>query len=91
MAELLRALGIAATCNILAIRMRFKEPQLQRPFRMPFFPLPAMIGFTANALLVGAMVYEDPYDSSIGVGVVLAIGIGTNVRSTLRVARPAAV
>jgi APA family basic amino acid/polyamine antiporter len=83
-------LGIAATCNILAIRMRFKEPRLQRPFRMPLFPLPAMIGFTANALLVGAMVYEDPFDSSIGVGLVLAIGIGAKVRSSLRVARTAA-
>ncbi len=83
-------LGIAATCNILAIRMRFKEPRLQRPFRMPLFPLPAMIGFTANALLVGAMVYEDPFDSSIGVALVLAIGIGAKVRSSLRVARTAA-
>lgn len=83
-------LGIAAICNLLAIKMRFKEPALPRPFRMPLFPLPAIIGFTANALLVGALIYEDPLDSSLGVGLVLAIGIGAKVRRHMRIPRPAA-
>jgi hypothetical protein len=71
--------------------MRFKEPQLARPFRMPLFPLPAVFGFSVNALLVGAVFYEDPFHSSLGVGLVLAIGVGAKVRNHLRIARPAAV
>jgi APA family basic amino acid/polyamine antiporter len=84
-------LGITGLCNLAAIRMRFKEPQLARPFRMPLFPLPAVFGFSVNALLVGAVFYEDPFHSSLGVGLVLAIGVGAKVRNHLRIARPAAV
>ena len=73
-------LGITAVCNLAAIRMRFKEPQLPRPFKMPLFPLPAIFGFTVNALLVGAVFYEDPFHSSLGVGLVLAIGAMMKLR-----------
>lgn len=84
-------LGITAICSLAAIRMRFKEPQLERPFKMPLFPLPAIFGFCVNALLVFAIFYEDPLDSSLGVGLVLAIGVGAIVRRHLRIPRPAAI
>ena len=61
--------------------MRFKEPNLARPFRMPLFPLPALFGLTVNALLLGAIFYEDPFDSSLGVGLLLVIGAVTKLRS----------
>lgn len=76
-------LGITAICNLAAIRMRIKEPQLSRPFKMPLFPLPAVFGFGVNALLVGAVFYEDPFDSSLGVGLVLAIGAAMKLRDIM--------
>ena len=74
-------IGVPAVCDLAAIRMRFKEPNLARPFRMPLFPLPALFGLTVNALLLGAIFYEDPFDSSLGVGLLLVIGAVTKVRS----------
>lgn len=80
-------IGVPAMMDLAAIRLRFSEPGLQRPFRMPLFPAPAVIGFTVNALLVGAIFYDDPFDSSIGVGLVVAVGIATKVRAQLKLRR----
>jgi APA family basic amino acid/polyamine antiporter len=77
--------------DLAAIAMRIREPDLPRPFRMPLFPIPAVAGFCMNALLVGAMAYEDPFDSSLGVGLVIVIGIAMKVRTYLTVRRAAAV
>jgi APA family basic amino acid/polyamine antiporter len=84
-------IGVAAVSDLAAITLRLREPELERPFRMPLFPLPAVIGFTVNALLIGAIFYEDPVDSGIGVGLLVAIGIATKVTAHMRLARPAAV
>ena len=83
------ALSIAAVCDLLAIRMRAKEPNLARPFRMPLYPLPAVFGFCVNALLVGAMFYEDPFDSSLGVALVVAIGLATKIHGQVMLRRAA--
>jgi APA family basic amino acid/polyamine antiporter len=83
-------IGVAAVSDLAAITLRVREPELERPFRMPLFPLPAIIGFTVNALLIGAIFYEDPVDSGIGVGLLVAIGIATKVTAHMRLARPAA-
>jgi APA family basic amino acid/polyamine antiporter len=83
-------IAMAGMCNLIAIRMRFKEPDLARPFRMPLFPLPAVIGFTVNALLVGAMFYEDPFDSSLGVLLVVVIGVAARLRGAAAMRRAAA-
>ena len=84
-------IGVAAVSDLAAITMRFKEPELERPFKMPLFPLPAVVGFTVNALLIGAIFYDDPIDTSLGVGLLVAIGIATKVHAHLRLQRPAAV
>jgi APA family basic amino acid/polyamine antiporter len=83
-------IGITTVCNLAAIRMRFAEPELARPFKMPLFPLPAVFAFCVNTALVGAIFYEDPFDSSLGVVLVIAIGIAAKVRRHSRIARPAA-
>jgi APA family basic amino acid/polyamine antiporter len=57
-----------------AIRLRRSEPDLPRPFRMPLYPLPAFIAGALNAALIAAMFWEDPVNSSIGFGALLAIG-----------------
>lgn len=84
-------IGVLGLCNLLAIRMRWKEPNLPRPFRMPLFPLPAVIGLLVDASLVAAVFYEDPFDSSLGLGLVIAIGIATRIHMRLAVRRAAAV
>jgi APA family basic amino acid/polyamine antiporter len=42
-----------------SIRLRQKEPNLPRPYKMPFYPWPAIITIAANALLVVLFVISD--------------------------------
>jgi len=42
-----------------AIRLRQKEPDLPRPYKMPLYPLPALIAIVANGLLVVLFVVSD--------------------------------
>jgi APA family basic amino acid/polyamine antiporter len=84
------AIGVSAVSDLAAIRLRFREPLLERPFRMPLFPVPAVLGFTINALLVGAVFYEDPLDSSMGVAFVILVGAATWLRGRSTLHRAAA-
>ena len=49
------------------IRLRRREPDLVRPWRMPLFPLPALLGGAVNAALLVLFLVSDP-----GTGVVSA-------------------
>ena len=52
------------------------EVSAERPFRMPLYPLPAVIGFLTNAGLLVAMAVEDPAHTITGIGAAGALGIG---------------
>jgi APA family basic amino acid/polyamine antiporter len=52
--------GTAATVNASAIVLRRREPELERPFRMPLFPLPAIFALLVNLSLLAAFLYESP-------------------------------
>jgi APA family basic amino acid/polyamine antiporter len=54
----LQTLVQALVC-LAAMRMRAKEPDLERPFRMPLFPVPALLAFLFNAALAIAFTVED--------------------------------
>jgi APA family basic amino acid/polyamine antiporter len=83
--------GVVAMVDLAAIRVRLAEPDLPRPFRMPLFPLPALVGLAVNLLLMAAVIYEDPLHSMIGLAVLLAIGIASKLRAlTLPPIAPAA-
>jgi APA family basic amino acid/polyamine antiporter len=91
-------LAIAAPVTILinlvvdaaAIRLRMREPALARPFRMPLYPLPPLVAGAINTALLAAMVWEDPWNSSIGFAALLAIGAVYLMRARLaRAALPA--
>ena len=70
------AMAIVASMNLAAIVMRVKEPRLARPFSMPLYPLPSIIGLLINAgLLVGILV-TDPWHSAIGLGAAAVLGLG---------------
>jgi basic amino acid/polyamine antiporter, APA family len=45
--------------SIAAIWLRRAEPDLSRPFRMPFYPLPALLSISLNALLIALFLQSD--------------------------------
>lgn len=60
-AVLLAMVGVAV--NLAAIVLRRREPALERPWKMPLFPLPAIFSALINTALVVAFVVEDPVTS----------------------------
>ena len=87
--EQLIAIGLPLTISIdiavnsAAIAMRLREPELARPFRMPLFPLPAILGLILSVLLLGAVIYEDPFNSLLGLATVAVIGLVYKSRALL--------
>lgn len=59
--------------NAAAIMLRQKEPDLQRPFRIPLYPVPVVIAIAINAVLLAALVYENPLHSLMGFCLLAAI------------------
>ena len=66
-----------------SIGVRLREPHLARPYRMPLFPLPAVVGILLNGLLLAAVIYEDAANSLLGIVVVAAIGLIYKVKALL--------
>jgi APA family basic amino acid/polyamine antiporter len=60
--------------DLAALTLRRTEPDLERPYRMPGFPLPPLIGLAINAALLIAIVREDPSHSLFALLAPLAIG-----------------
>jgi APA family basic amino acid/polyamine antiporter len=56
--SLLAAIGAAV--NLAAIVLRYREPELERPWKMPLFPIPAVIALAINGALLVVFVMEDP-------------------------------
>ena len=75
------SISVDISVNAAAIAMRLREPALARPFRMPLFPLPAIIGLILNGLLLVAVVYENPTHSLLGLAAVATIGLVYLARS----------
>ena len=69
-------IAILGAVDLAAIIVRRREPDLERPFKMPLFPLPAVIGLLINAALLAAMLYDDPFHAGIGIGSAVVLGIG---------------
>ncbi|MET0588273.1 MAG: amino acid permease [Novosphingobium sp.] len=65
-ATLFTAMGVAV--NAAAIAMRLKHPDLERPYAMPLFPLPAIFALTANAALFVMFAVEDPVSAAQAFG-----------------------
>jgi len=83
------ALGVLTNLvvTISVLRLRRTEPQLQRPWRSPFYPLPILLSALINVLLLGALIYEDPVHSLLGTGFACVIGLLYAI--AVRVRRPA--
>ena len=59
--------------NMAAIRLRQKEPDLLRPYRIPLYPLPVLLAVAINTTLLAALIYEDPLHSLEGFALLAAI------------------
>ena len=70
--------------NAAAIRLRKKEPDLRRPFRIPLYPIPVVITIVINAILLVAMVYEDPFNSLAGLVLLAATATTYGIIGRLR-------
>ncbi|WOB79314.1 MULTISPECIES: APC family permease [Brevundimonas] len=61
--------------NAAVIVLRVREPNLERPWKMPLYPLPAIIALTINTTLFVIFVVEDPLTAGKAFGM-LAVLIG---------------
>jgi APA family basic amino acid/polyamine antiporter len=59
-------LVIVIAVNLSGMRLRRSEPDLARPFHIPWYPLPPLLAIALNAALLAALIYEDPGHSLAG-------------------------
>ncbi|MFL5298500.1 MAG: APC family permease [Phenylobacterium sp.] len=59
--------------GLSAIRLRRTEPHLDRPFRMPLFPLPPVVALLINSALLIAIIREDMVHGLLAVLALAAI------------------
>ena len=68
--------GMFVLVALAAIAMRRKEPDLLRPYRMPFYPISACLALTLDLVLLAVFVVQDPYYSMLGLVLVAALSAG---------------
>lgn len=76
--------AMLASVNLAAIVLRRREPDLERPYRMPLFPLPAVLALAVNTGLLIAFVLDDP--KSAGAGFALMLALAALVQWSIRAA-----
>ena len=64
LASLFSLLGFVVV-NLALIRLRQRQPDLQRPFEVPFYPLPPILGIVCNLLL---SLFIDPFTWALAIG-----------------------
>ena len=68
--------ALVAAIDLASIVMRRREPDLPRPFKMPLYPLPALVGIVLNLALTAALLVADPWHSAIGIVGAIILGAG---------------
>jgi len=66
--------ALVVVVNMAAVRLRSREPNLPRPFRIPIYPLPAIAAVGLNLALLAALVVEDSMHSLGGFAFLAVIG-----------------
>ena len=64
---------VAVGVNVSAILLRRREPALERPWRMPLFPLPAIFALLVNLSFLIAFVYQAPLEVVEATALLLAL------------------
>jgi amino acid transporter len=72
------SLGQAVYLSVMAsaVALRFREPDLLRPWRAPAFGLVVAVAITINAALLIVFVMQDPYYALLGFALVAALAGG---------------
>jgi APA family basic amino acid/polyamine antiporter len=81
--------AMLASVNLAAIALRWREPYLERPYRMPWFPLPALFALAVNLTILAAFVADDP--KSAGAGFALMLALTALVHGAMRLGRARSV
>jgi amino acid transporter len=65
--------------NVAVIRLRRERPEMARPYEMPFYPAPPVIGIVLNLVLTGVLVVflvrTDPLALGLSAGWILLGGV----------------
>ena len=74
--------------NVAVIRLRRERPNMHRPYEMPFYPAPPLIGIALNLVLAGVLVEylvrTDPLALVLSVGWILLGGVAYVALGRLR-------
>ena len=68
------AIMVSMGVDLAALWLRRTEPELDRPYKMPFFPLPPLLGLAINGALLVALIHEDPLHSLTGMAILAGVG-----------------
>jgi APA family basic amino acid/polyamine antiporter len=66
------SIGVILVICLAAIRLRYAEPDLPRPWRMPLFPWLAILAALIQAALIAVVVWDDPLDGLLSAAAVVA-------------------
>ena len=80
--------AVAVSVNVAAIALRAREPDLDRPWRMPFFPLPAIFAMLVNLAFLAAFLFDTP-DTALKATALAAVVAGVVYLATRRSPKPA--
>ena len=58
-----------------ALKLRRHEPELERPYRVPFHPAPVVLALAVNAALLAALIVGDPVHSLEGLAMAVVGGV----------------
>ncbi|WP_128225782.1 APC family permease [Halobacteriaceae archaeon SHR40] len=74
--------------NVAVIRLRRERPNMNRPYEMPFYPAPPILGIVLNLLLTGVLVEylirTDPLALGLSIGWILVGGVAYVVLNRVR-------
>ncbi len=76
--------GISVLVALSAIRLRKSEPDMPRPFAMPFYPLSGYVVLAFDLLLLAVFVAQDPFYSLLGLVLVAGLSAGYLLLTRLR-------
>ncbi|MFB6194555.1 MAG: APC family permease [Haloplanus sp.] len=74
--------------NASVIRLRRERPDMNRPYELPYYPVPPLLGILLNLVLTGVLVWHllrnDPLALALSAGWILLGGVAYAVRDRLR-------
>jgi APA family basic amino acid/polyamine antiporter len=66
------SIGVIGIVCVAAIRLRITEPDLERPWKMPLFPWPAVAAALVQGALVAVVMIDDPQSGALSTVVAVA-------------------